>query len=111
MTYLDDAFTILKAAGQPLHFEEITQRALAQKLISPRGLTPEATMGSRLYTDTKQEGPRFVRAGHGRFGLALWQPKGIDAHAQEINLGTRTQLAQLVHAIVEVGGPQVQARD
>jgi len=36
MTYLDAAFTILKAAGQPLHFEEITQRALARMLIAPR---------------------------------------------------------------------------
>jgi hypothetical protein len=29
MTRLDAAYTILKAAGQPLHFEDITQRALA----------------------------------------------------------------------------------
>ena len=27
MTYLDAAYTILKAAGRPLHFEEITQPA------------------------------------------------------------------------------------
>ncbi len=99
MTYLDAAYTILKAAGQPLHFEEITQRALAQKLIAPQGLTPEATMGSRLYTDTKQEGSHFVRAGHGRFGLAEWQPKGIDAHVQEINQGTRAELTQLLLTI------------
>lgn len=35
MTCLDAAYTILKTAGQPLHFEESTQRALAQKLIAP----------------------------------------------------------------------------
>jgi len=99
MTYLDAAYTILKTAGQPLHFEEITQRALAQKLIAPQGLTPEATMGSRLYTDTKQDGSRFLRAGHGRFGLAEWQPKGIDAHVQEINQGTRAELMQLLQTI------------
>ncbi len=84
MTYLDAAYTILKAAGQPLHFEEITQRALAQKLIAPQGLTPEATMGSRLYTDTKQEGSHFVRAGKGAFGLAQWQPKGIEPERFEV---------------------------
>ncbi len=98
MTYLDAAYTILKTAGQPLHFEEITQRALAQKLIAPQGLTPEATMGSRLYTDTKQEGSLFVRAGKGVFGLAQWQPKGIDAHIAEINTATRKQWTQLVLA-------------
>ena len=99
MTYLDAAQTILSAAGQPLHFEEITQRALAQKMIAPQGLTPEATMASRLYTDTKQEGSRFVRAGHGCFGLTQWQPKGIDAHVQEINQGTRAELTNLLLTI------------
>ena len=72
MTYRAAAYTILKAAGQPLHFEETTQRVLAQKLIAPKCLTPEATMGSRLYTDTKQEGSHFVRAGKAAFGLAQW---------------------------------------
>ena len=96
MTYLNAAYTILKTAGQPLHYAEITQRALAQKLITPQGLTPEATMGSRLYTDTKQEGSHFVRAGKGDFGLAQWQPKGIDAHVAEINTATRRQLTRLV---------------
>jgi hypothetical protein len=41
------------------------QRALTQGLIQPSGLTPAATMGSRLYTDTKQEGSQFVRASDG----------------------------------------------
>jgi restriction system protein len=76
MTYLDAAYAILQATGETLHYEELTQRALDQNLIAPQGLTPAATMGSRLYTDTKQEGSRFVRAGRGRFGLTQWQPKG-----------------------------------
>lgn len=29
MTYLDAAYTILKAAGRPLNYEEITQAVLA----------------------------------------------------------------------------------
>ena len=97
MTYLDAAYTILHAASEPLHYEDITQRALDRQLITPQGLTPAATMGSRLYTDTKQEGSRFVAAGHGRFGLAQWQPKGIEAHVQEINQATRGRLAELLH--------------
>jgi restriction system protein len=99
MTYLDAARIILQAAGQPLHYKEIAERALAQSLITPLGLTPDATMGSRLYTDTQQEGSLFLRAGHGRFGLVQWQPKGIDAHVEEINAGTRSQLAQLLEAM------------
>lgn len=99
MTYLDAAYAILEAASQPLHYEAITQRALAQKLIAPQGLTPEATMGSRLYTDAKQEGSHFVRTGKGVFGLARWQPRGIDAHVAEINTATRKQLTRLVLAM------------
>jgi restriction system protein len=96
MTYLDAAYTILKSAGQPLRYEEITQRALEQKLISPQGLTPEATMASRLYIDTLQEGSRFVRAGKGVFGLAQWQPEGIESQVNKINQATREQLHGLL---------------
>ena len=35
MTYLDAVYTILKAAGQPLHFEEITQRAGSEAHLAP----------------------------------------------------------------------------
>jgi len=80
MTCLDAARTILKAAGQPLHYEAITERALAQKLVAP------ATIGSRLYTDTLRQGSRFVRAGRGTCGLAQWQPQGIDAHVSRVDL-------------------------
>jgi restriction system protein len=96
MTYLDAAHTILKAAGQPLRYEEITEQALAQHLISPQGLTPEATMASRLYTDTLQEGSRFVRAGKGVFGLVQWQPEGIESQVDKINQATREQLHRLL---------------
>jgi restriction system protein len=98
-TYLDAAHAILLAAGQPLHYDEITQRALDQNLIAPQGLTPAATMGSRLYTDSKEEGSRFVRTGHGRFGLAQWQPKGIEAQTLEVNRATRKRLAQLLQTM------------
>ena len=74
MTYLDAAYVVLKAVKQPLHYSDITRRALAQGLIVPTGLTPEATMGSRLYTDTQEEGSRFVRAGRGVFEAAMPSP-------------------------------------
>ncbi len=96
MTYLDAANKILKQAGEPLHYRQITERALTQGLIQPSGLTPDATMASRLYTDSKQEDSLFVRAGRGMFGLARWQPSGIDAQVQKINQQTRTELRKLL---------------
>ena len=99
MTCLDAAYHILHHAGQPLRYEEITARALALQLISPQGLTPEATMASRLYTDTLQEGARFTRAGKGAFGLVDWRPAGIEAQVQLINQATRDQLRDNLHAM------------
>ncbi len=99
MTYLDAAYHILQQAHQPLRYEEITERALAQQLISPQGLTPEATMASRLYTDTLQEGSRFTRVDKGAFGLVDWRPAGIEAQVQRINQATRDQLREHLHAM------------
>jgi hypothetical protein len=53
MTYLEAGRTILTQSRQPLHYAEITRRALDQGLIEPTGRTPDATMGSRLYTETR----------------------------------------------------------
>jgi restriction system protein len=101
MTYLDAAYQILQQAAHPLHYRAITERALAAGLIQPSGLTPEATMGSRLYTQTQEEGSPFVRSSQGRgiFGLAEWQPTGIDHQVQRINHETRTELSRLLHAM------------
>jgi len=77
MTFLDAAHEILKQAGQPLHYREITRRALEQGLTESRGKTPEATMNAQLAVNIKRAaegGPssRFVRVGRGVFGLREW---------------------------------------
>lgn len=99
MTYLEAAYKILSEHSEPLHYQRITELALQQELISPSGLTPDATMGSRLYTDTKQEGSQFVRAGRGKFGLAKREPLGIDAQVRTINKSTRVRLKGLLHSM------------
>jgi restriction system protein len=99
MTYLDAAYQVLHSAGQPLHYAEITRQALEQGLIAPAGLTPDATMGSRLYTDTQEEGSRFVRAGKGAFDLAKPKRGGIEEQVRVINQHTRERLGQLLHSM------------
>ncbi|MCB0056614.1 MAG: restriction endonuclease, partial [Caldilineaceae bacterium] len=99
MTYLEAAYDVLRAAKQPLHYSEITHRALEQGMIVPTGLTPEATMGSRLYTDTKEEGSSFVRVGRGVFDLAKVRRGGIEEQVHGINHQTRERLGQLLHSI------------
>lgn len=97
MNFLEAAYEILKDAGKPLHFTEISQQALAKQLITPKGQTPKATMGARLYVDTKKPDTRFKRFHKGYFGLAEpAQTDEIAIQVNAINQNTRQELQQLL---------------
>ncbi len=98
MNFLDAAQQILEEASQPLHYTEITRRALINNLISPKGQTPAATMGSRLYVDTKKSSSRFERAKKGFFRLI--ERNKTDEIAKSVNVinqATSEQLHKLLH--------------
>ncbi|NJN97951.1 MAG: hypothetical protein HC875_29685 [Anaerolineales bacterium] len=61
MDFLDTAYEILRQAGKPLHYIEITRRGQTAGILDSKGQTPEASMGSRLYVDTKRPSSRFRR--------------------------------------------------
>ena len=65
MKALDAAFEVLRAAGKPLHFREITKQVIAQNLWATSGRTPWDTINAQIYVDIKERGKasRFVRAG------------------------------------------------
>lgn len=70
MSALDAAYEVLRAAGEPLHYQEITQRMLDRGLWSTAGLTPWDTVNARITVDIKRNGAqsRFYRAAPGIFG-------------------------------------------
>lgn len=71
MHILDAAEQVLKAAGGPLHYVEITRRMARDGLWASAGRTPEGTVSARLSSDLKQnrEKSRFVRCAPGVFDL------------------------------------------
>ena len=79
LSFADATIAILEAEGNPLHYREITRRALDQGLIQTDGKTPEATLNAILAVDIKQKGQdsRFVRVKPGIFGLRAWGLPGI----------------------------------
>src|SRR5579862_5597760 len=70
MTFLEAALKILSREGRPLHFKELTERAMTKKLLTFVGRTPEVTMQTQLTAAIKKApGNPFVRVKPGVFGL------------------------------------------
>jgi hypothetical protein len=70
MTFVEAAFEVLRWEGRPLHYKELTERALGKKLLTFVGRTPEVTMQTQLTAAVKKApGNPFVRVKPGVFGL------------------------------------------
>lgn len=92
MNFLDAAYQVLSQNKAPLHYTEITARALEAEILDTEGRTPEASMGSRLYVDTKRSNSRFKRVSRGTFGLAEAVSSDISQRIAIINRHTRKTL-------------------
>src|ERR1700690_1448426 len=82
MTFLEAALEILKRERRPLHFKELTQKALERKLLTFVGRTPEVTMQTQLTGAVKKApGSPFVRVKPGVFGLLRYpeMPPEVEA--------------------------------
>lgn len=82
MNSLDAAERVLAEAGEPLHYQKITNLILEKDLWQTEGKTPDATINARLAVDIKKNGKlsRFMRTEPGMFALREWgleeyQPK------------------------------------
>jgi hypothetical protein len=93
MQFKDAAYEILKEVGKPLHYSEITNISLQKNILDTAGLTPHATMGALLYTDTLKENSRFRRGDDkGTFALQVENPKGIKQQIGTIQKQVRQDL-------------------
>ena len=77
MTFTEAAAEVLRIAGKPLHYKEITELAIEKNLLSHVGKSPEVTMGARLAALLKKEdkGTPIVRVKPGVFALREWDGK------------------------------------
>ena len=85
MSFADAAYMVLTGADAPLHYDEITQRALDAGHIETTGKTPAATMAAVLSVAIKRKGAaaRFVRVRRGVYGLRDAQGEGPAPEAAE----------------------------
>jgi restriction endonuclease Mrr len=77
MTFIEAAAEVLRQAGKPLHYKEITELAIAKNLLSHVGKTPEVTMSHRLTSAIKKDGKDvpIVKVKPGVFALREWEDK------------------------------------
>src|SRR5580704_1536608 len=78
MTFTEAAAEVLRLAGKPLHYKEITELAIEKNLLSHVGKSPEVTMGARLAALLKKEDKTnpIVRVKPGVFALREWSEAG-----------------------------------
>lgn len=87
MNFTEAAVQVLSEAGTPLHFREITQRAIDQNLVEIQGLTPWNSMNGALRRLIRAQGTRspVVSLGEGKFALRAWNLPGEEdlSHEEE----------------------------
>jgi restriction system protein len=108
LSFVDAAERVLEtfAHQQPMHYQEVTKRALDLGLIATAGQTPAATMYAVILTEndkrTKRgEQLRFTKHGKGMVGLAKWsaQDQSLAAQIEQHNRRTRARLHTQLYTI------------
>lgn len=101
-SFLDSAERVLKAdaARKPMHYEEITQRAIKYGWLVSNGLTPEASMSAQIYSDIKKcenQGRRSrFTMNKGMVGLTEWSVSTLQKQIEQHNEEQRKKLLEKV---------------
>lgn len=105
LSFADAAEAVLRehSKGAPMHYRRITELAISHGLISPGGLTPEASLNAAITQEIKRRDAadreqRFRAYGRGMYGLASpSDPLGgaIDRKNAEVRGRLRALLAEL----------------
>jgi len=117
LSFTDAAEHVLRtfANNKPMHYQAITEKALELKLLSTKGLTPEATMYAQIITEIERkkrrgDQPRFVMHGKGMVGLVIWEPEGLAGMIENHNRAVRKQLLKNILAMPAVEFEKLIAR-
>ncbi len=98
-SFTDSAERVLEAFGkkQPMHYREVTKKAIEMGFLVSKGKTPEASMYAQVLTEIKRhnrrgEQPRFVQHGNGFVGLSKWMGRGLAFQIEQHNKKVRQAL-------------------
>ncbi|MGI6391219.1 MAG: HTH domain-containing protein [Kiritimatiellia bacterium] len=105
-SFIDCAQKVLEefSGKNPMHYKEITEKALEKGWLVTSGKTPEATMYAQVITEIKRqqkrgERPRFVQHGRGYVGLSQWMGRGLAFQIEQHNHQVRKVLRERLLAM------------
>jgi restriction endonuclease Mrr len=106
MTFTEAAAEVLRLAGKPMHYKEITELAIEKNLLSHVGKSPEVTMGARLAALLKKEDKTnpIVRVKPGVFALREWSEK----KGRKGRGGAAEEPAAPEAEVTEEGAPEIE---
>ena len=111
LSFTDAAEYVLEHFGNrmPMHYRDITEKALELGLLRTSGQTPKATLSSQIGTEIARqeqrgEVPRFVRHGKGKVSLSRWhkqaQPRELAKLIKQHN--DEVALEPWIHSLLEL---------
>ncbi len=101
MSMREAAQKILVLAGRPLHYQEITRRAIRAGLIRPEGKTPAYTLRARVGDDMQRNPDSvFIRVADGTYALKVW-PKDLNK-ARKAAKGRKAAATRTARPVVKV---------
>lgn len=112
LSFTDATEHVLEHFGnrKPMHYRDITRKALELQLLRTSGQTPEATLYAQVVTEIARqtrrgETPRFVKEGKGRISLTRWMSqgladqRGLASQIEQHNQAVRQKLHDRLHAM------------
>ena len=98
-SFTDAAERVLETFGdkKPMHYQQITEKALENGWVVTEGKTPEASMYAQVLTEIKRcrkrDVPsRFVQHGRGFVGLTKWMGRGLAFDIEQHNKRVRQSM-------------------
>lgn len=109
LSFTDAAEQVLRqfSDNRPMHYREITRKALELDLIKTKGLTPEATLYSQILSEIRRQArrgntPRFIMQRGGLVSLSIWQPVeavGLASQIEQHNQQARKKFHERLFAM------------
>ncbi len=106
LSFTEAALKVLEVFGKrkPMHYRDITERAIKEGWIVSSGKTPEASLYAQVITEIQRSQKRgntqrFVQCGKGYIGLTQWEGNSLAFQIEQHNRTVSLELKKRLQAM------------